>query len=290
MSKMLEEPVVDVEEVPPAYFVELSKSGRAECKKCDCKIENKSLRVGVMIDGEWGLLTRWQHLDCTVFPKAISSVDMIDGFQELNAENKKLVIERFDASANEVDDDTVPVNPDELVRKAWDQPLEPSSDLLMPLLPYQKEGLGWMVSQEQNEVHGGILADEMGMGKIRIHSLAPKDCIDNLSWFVTITMRRKDDTSDFLDASQPPEHNRLPANEGVGHLRRAPRRQRRADASGYVDCAAHCGNSAVADGDRALHSWWGADGEGVPRQRPQHLRAGPHRGGRRPHFLQGAQS
>lgn len=168
MSSMLQDSEgKDNEEISPVYFVELSKSGRAECKKCDCKIENKSLRVGVMIDGEWGLLTRWQHLDCTVFPKSLPSVNSIDGFQELSAENKALVTERFMASANEVDDDTVPVNPDELVRKAWDKPLEPSLDLLMPLLPYQKEGLGWMVNQEHNDVHGGILADEMGMGKLQ---------------------------------------------------------------------------------------------------------------------------
>ena len=44
--------------------------------------------------------------------------------------------------------------------------VEPSSDLLMPLLPYQREGLGWMVHQELgNNNYGGILADEMGMGK-----------------------------------------------------------------------------------------------------------------------------
>jgi DNA repair protein RAD16 len=35
----------------------------------------------------------------------------------------------------------------------------------MPLLPYQKEGLGWMSNQESSDMHGGILADEMGMGK-----------------------------------------------------------------------------------------------------------------------------
>lgn len=162
---MLQDPDGATEEAPPVYFVELSKSGRAECKKCDGKIENKSLRIGIMIDGEWGLMTRWQHLDCTVFPKSIPSVEDIDGFRELSAQDKILVTERFNSSANEVDDDSIPVNPDELVRNAWDQPLEPSSDLLMPLLPYQKEGLGWMVNQEQNEVHGGILADEMGMGK-----------------------------------------------------------------------------------------------------------------------------
>ena len=35
----------------------------------------------------------------------------------------------------------------------------------MPLLPYQRQFLAWGVSQEQSSVRGGILADEMGMGK-----------------------------------------------------------------------------------------------------------------------------
>ena len=35
----------------------------------------------------------------------------------------------------------------------------------MPLLPFQKESLGWMQKQEASDVRGGILADEMGMGK-----------------------------------------------------------------------------------------------------------------------------
>ena len=33
------------------------------------------------------------------------------------------------------------------------------------MLPYQKEGLGWLCAQEEGKVRGGILADEMGMGK-----------------------------------------------------------------------------------------------------------------------------
>lgn len=148
----------------PTYIVEVAKSGRAECKKCDCKIENKCLRIGVIVDGEWGLFTRWQHLDCTVFHKEIASVEELDGYSDLTAQQKELVKERFVVSADEVDEDMQPIDPDELVRKAWEKPLEPSANLLMPLLPYQKEGLGWMVNQELNDVHGGILADEMGMG------------------------------------------------------------------------------------------------------------------------------
>ncbi|CDY53386.1 BnaAnng12340D [Brassica napus] len=41
---------------------------------------------------------------------------------------------------------------------------EPPHDLIMPLLRYQKEFLAWGSKQEQS-VRGGILADEMGMGK-----------------------------------------------------------------------------------------------------------------------------
>ena len=54
-----------------------------------------------------------------------------------------LLYHRFQLCRNEklTDDDTTPIDPDELIRKAWETPLEPSSDLLMPLLQYQKEGI-----------------------------------------------------------------------------------------------------------------------------------------------------
>ncbi|KAK1284274.1 hypothetical protein QJS10_CPB21g00982 [Acorus calamus] len=42
---------------------------------------------------------------------------------------------------------------------------EPSPDVLMPLLRFQKEWLAWALKQEVSEMKGGILADEMGMGK-----------------------------------------------------------------------------------------------------------------------------
>lgn len=48
--------------------------------------------------------------------------------------------------------------------------MEPARELLMPLLPYQRQFLGWAVAAEQGPVKGGILADEMGMGKtIQVH-------------------------------------------------------------------------------------------------------------------------
>ena len=177
----------------PEYIVELAKSGRAECKKCGEKILKSVLRVGVIIEGDWGLLTRWQHLPCTVFDKSVRNAESLDGYIDLDIESQELLKERIIQSQSEVDQDMVAVDPDELVRKDWDIPVEPSKnpppgimlfivmfcaymfvnayvmcasagrDLLMPLLPYQKEGLGWMLHQEHSSARGGILADEMGM-------------------------------------------------------------------------------------------------------------------------------
>ena len=38
-------------------------------------------------------------------------------------------------------------------------------EIMVPLLPYQRQFLAWAITQEQSTVRGGILADEMGMGK-----------------------------------------------------------------------------------------------------------------------------
>lgn len=42
---------------------------------------------------------------------------------------------------------------------------EQPEGLAVQLLPFQREGLHWLVAQEQTRYGGGILADEMGMGK-----------------------------------------------------------------------------------------------------------------------------
>jgi DNA repair protein RAD16 len=160
----IDEKIVEEEPVP-VYVVEISKSARALCKRCDEKIMGKVVRVGTIVDGNWGLFTSWLHLDCMVFHKSIEDASLIDGYQELPKESQQLLADRIIKSADEEDEDLKPMDPDEMVRKTWTQPKEPSSDLLMPLLPYQKEGLGWMSNQEFSDMHGGILADEMGMGK-----------------------------------------------------------------------------------------------------------------------------
>jgi hypothetical protein len=152
----------DVMELPPSYLVELAKSGRAECKRCNTKINDKCVRIGILVEGDWGILTRWQHLECTVFHKALTNAANIDGYSELSVDDKKAVRDRVAQSQFEVDQDDIPVDPDELVRTCWTKEEEAPADLIAPLLPFQKEGLGWMLNQEHSEVHGGILADEVG--------------------------------------------------------------------------------------------------------------------------------
>ena len=53
---------------------------------------------------------------------------------------------------------------------------EQPSNICISLLPFQLEGLYWMQQQEQSEWRGGLLADEMGMGKtIQMVSLLVAD-------------------------------------------------------------------------------------------------------------------
>ncbi|KAK9456921.1 SNF2 family N-terminal domain-containing protein [Dipodascopsis uninucleata] len=56
--------------------------------------------------------------------------------------------------------DNLRERPKRAVRKALQPP-----ELTVKLLPFQLEGLHWLVEQEKSEFRGGMLADEMGMGK-----------------------------------------------------------------------------------------------------------------------------
>ncbi|KAJ1671886.1 DNA repair protein rad16 [Coemansia sp. RSA 25] len=59
------------------------------------------------------------------------------------------------------------------LRHAWSslgpprtpEKIEQPHELKIKLLPFQQEGVGWMAQQEHSMFKGGILADEMGMGK-----------------------------------------------------------------------------------------------------------------------------
>lgn len=75
-------------------------------------------------------------------------------WEVLEEENERWIEENL-----QIDMDLI--NQNEIVMET----MEPSEDLIIPLLRYQKEWLAWALKQEESTARGGILADEMGMGK-----------------------------------------------------------------------------------------------------------------------------
>ncbi|SBT81177.1 DNA repair protein rhp16, putative [Plasmodium malariae] len=101
------------------------------------------------------------------------------GFEELNDEEKERLKEiakpydvksgkgrnSFEALINEEKEMFNSNNYMKLEGKVIENKLKIPKELKFELLEYQKEGVSWMINQEYSNIKGGILADEMGMGK-----------------------------------------------------------------------------------------------------------------------------
>ncbi|KUG01494.1 ATP-dependent helicase rhp16 [Phytophthora nicotianae] len=185
-----ESEISDVEDLydGPHYFIEYAANGRAKCKSCEQKLLIKQLRVGVDIRHSiFGDGTYYKHLECTAIGLKAGLAkgeaegedenkkpaktkkknnDPIDGFSRLHATDQKRVREYMEKNdENGVIDERLPLTDDHFNKKGRMPEKEPSKHLTATLLPYQREALAWMVGQEQSSYKGGILADEMGMGK-----------------------------------------------------------------------------------------------------------------------------
>ena len=183
------------------YTAEYARSGRAKCKICGEIIALRELRIGIEAEEKgWGIITRWQHVACTRLPRMIATdpENLLEGYDKLTVPDQVssvsshhllpshhrppthylpffrpslcLIItgdRQRDAECNRPAAHLRPVDPDEEIIKGekWTTQREPPDNLLAPMLPYQKEGLGWLCKQEDSDMRGGILADEMGMGK-----------------------------------------------------------------------------------------------------------------------------
>ncbi|KAH9586563.1 SNF2-related [Trypanosoma melophagium] len=148
------------------YIVQRAPTMRARCRRCSQYITKGDLKWGIPIrhsHGEYGWITAWQHIGCTRISEESDNTDFVFGFSELSLKDQKEVWE--EVTSTQIPLHLLPLDPNDLVKRGFLPEVEPPRELLRPLLRYQKEGLGWMVNQEKSNIKGGILADEMGMGK-----------------------------------------------------------------------------------------------------------------------------
>eukprot|EP00940_MAST-03C_sp_MAST-3C-sp2_P001866 g1866.t1 len=150
------------------FMAEYAKSGRARCRLCSEKIEKGSVRMGTPIKwrgGDFGWINSWMHLKCTRCEPG-STCKEVFGMNELLEEDRKLV--KLELAKEGLPDHIKKIDPTDptFLTKRVLKRVKPCKEVDAKLLPYQEEGLGWMLAQENEAKHrGGILADEMGMGK-----------------------------------------------------------------------------------------------------------------------------
>lgn len=162
---------------PSLLQVSKAPTGRAGCRKCGENIDKGAIRVGSPI--KWrgghpgGWISAWTHLACTrleeehrSIPKEelkplLTGLETIEDEEEVDRILGELCKEEGPqlATIDPNDEDffyDVPARPG---------PLPTPPEMTQELLPFQKLGLGFMMGQEEGVYKGGILADEMGMGK-----------------------------------------------------------------------------------------------------------------------------
>ena len=140
-------------------------------RRCSELIPKGVPRVGVPIKwrgGEYGWISSWTHPACLRVPDVADEAQLareIHGLETLSKADRELVLGEL-TSAEPVDlDDVDPNDPAHAEPEGPIARLPAPAALSRPLLSFQEEGLGWMVAAEAGAVRGGILADEMGMGK-----------------------------------------------------------------------------------------------------------------------------
>lgn len=149
------------------FRVEFASTGRSTCKSCDEKIEKNCLRVASrpLFRGKPGFVV-YRHLKCQTFPEEITKINEVGGWRRLKPEDRILVEKQLVESKLRLEEENQDLDADELIQTAFQGKLrEAPPGLDATLLPFQREGVSWMYNQEKSEVAGGILADEMGMGK-----------------------------------------------------------------------------------------------------------------------------
>eukprot|EP00930_Biecheleria_cincta_P033330 TRINITY_DN23096_c0_g1_i1.p1 TRINITY_DN23096_c0_g1~~TRINITY_DN23096_c0_g1_i1.p1 ORF type:complete len:1439 (-),score=300.93 TRINITY_DN23096_c0_g1_i1:174-4490(-) len=161
-----------------SHQVENAKSSAAACKGCGEKILKGLTRVGYPVKdhrGEYGAIVNWFHPKCCRQDVALTGYakmgdtrlqKSVMGYDNLTKDEKASFRDELlrspDAQQRPEDMELLPA--ESAVRTLPRH--EPPASLKVPMLAFQAEGLGWMLAREADDTtRGGILADEMGMGK-----------------------------------------------------------------------------------------------------------------------------
>lgn len=110
----------------------------------------------------------YRHLKCATFSEEIVCAEDVEGYEDITEEDYARLAEHVVVSKDRIKEEREELHPDELVQKSFTGEVRSTpKGLTATLLPFQVEGFSWMRHQEvmEDEIRGGILADEMGMGK-----------------------------------------------------------------------------------------------------------------------------
>jgi DNA repair protein RAD16 len=160
-----------------SLFVQYSPTARARCRRCGDNIEKDVLRLGYPF--RWraaeDAYSLYLHPECYVpevfgikekeLPKkvlgysALSNTEKAKLWKAMRSSGKdKAAGSEGKAAAKDYSTKSV-LSIDKV------PPVKVPKQITIPMLPFQQEGLAWMCHQETQAARGGILADEMGMGK-----------------------------------------------------------------------------------------------------------------------------
>ena len=153
------------------HCVEYAKSGRGKCGRCGEKIAKDTVRVGEPLKyrgGDYGWISKWMHPECYRVEGATRDEleASIHGTEHLREGDLEVLLATLTSPERPAIESTaLDVTSEEFVCRPAIEPMEAPRTLTRPLLGFQREGLRWMVENERSDRRGGILADEMGMGK-----------------------------------------------------------------------------------------------------------------------------
>lgn len=165
------------------FVVVITPSNISRCSVCGKTITKGTYRMGVPEydrRGIYGIINRWNHINpCS--QKYLKRA--IKGFESSLEETERRISEVVSGWSGlpiGIKDDILDLCTRETIADSGEFSIESSEDLVRrsivetkptpanltyELLQFQKEGLAWLCNQERSAARGGILADEMGMGK-----------------------------------------------------------------------------------------------------------------------------